>query len=149
MSTYEASVALHVIAVVVGFGATFAYPFIQLAAERGDRARLPAALDTILLISRRLAVPATLVVGVTGVYQAIDGPYDESDGWLVAGLVLYVAIMAFALAVVVPLVRRARDAAAAQDEETYARVRRRLLPAGAALGATVLLTVALMEVKPG
>jgi hypothetical protein len=47
MTLYEASVVLPVGAVVVGFGATFAYPVIQLTAERRD----PAAL---LMIAARV-----------------------------------------------------------------------------------------------
>jgi hypothetical protein len=43
-------------------------------------------MATILTISRFVAVPATLVVGATGVYQLADGPYDLGDAWAAAGL---------------------------------------------------------------
>jgi len=52
-----------VAAAVVGFGATFSYPVIQLVAERGDRRALPFAMTAILAISKFVAVPATLLVG--------------------------------------------------------------------------------------
>ena len=70
---YDASVAIHVAAALVGFGVTFSYPVIQLVAERQGPDALAVGLDAILAISRWVAVPATLVVGVTGVFQLADG----------------------------------------------------------------------------
>jgi uncharacterized membrane protein len=150
VSAYDLSVAVHVIAVVLAFGPTFAYPFIQLRAERRAPAELPGAFDTILLISSRLAVPASLVVGATGAYQAAAGPYDLGDAWLAAGIALYLAVLAVALGLLVPRLRRARVAAARPGGAAeYARVRRQLVPLGALVGALVLATTALMELKPG
>ncbi len=59
---YGVSLALHVAAAVVGFGATFTYPVLQLVGERGDRRHLGFALGAILAISRFVAIPAALVV---------------------------------------------------------------------------------------
>lgn len=70
---YEASVAVHVAAAVVGFGATFSYPVIQTLAERRHPRALAFAHAAILAISRYVAVPAATLVGITGVYQVADG----------------------------------------------------------------------------
>ena len=82
---YDASVAIHVVAAIIGFGATFSYPVIQLVAERRGLLAVATGLETILTISRRVAVPAAVVVGLTGIYQLIDGPYSLGDPWLGAG----------------------------------------------------------------
>jgi uncharacterized membrane protein len=140
MSAYELSVALHVVAVVLAFGPTFAYPFIQLAAERHAPDQLPHAFGTILWISRTLAVPASIVVGATGAYQLADGPYDLGDGWLLAGVLLYVAILAIALGFLVPRLKRA------QRGEP---VRPQLVAGGVVIATLTLATTALMELKPG
>jgi uncharacterized membrane protein len=156
VSLYEVSVAVHVTAALVGFGPTFAYPVIQLAAERRDPAALPFALAVILRISRTLAVPGAVVVGLTGAYQAAEGPWSlADDAWLAAGIALYVAVFATALGFLVPSLRRAeaealRMAAAGEPglSAEYLRIVRGLKVAGAAVGAGVLAIVALMELKP-
>ena len=94
---YDASVAIHVVAALVGFGVTFSYPVIQLVAERRGPDALALGFDAILAISRWVAVPATLLVGVTGVFQLADGPYSLHDAWLAASLGLYLAVMAVAV----------------------------------------------------
>jgi uncharacterized membrane protein len=158
VTVYEASVAVHVGAAVLGFGPTFAYPVIQLAAERGDRRALPFAIGAILRISRTLAVPMAVVVGLTGAYQVADGPWSLGDGWLLAGLVLYVAVFAIAVGYLVPALKRAQAeaermvSAAAPGEQPplspdYLRITRGLKLAGGAVGAAVLVIVALMELK--
>src|ERR687883_1130900 len=105
---YEASVAIHVVAAIAGFGATFTYPVIQLVAERRDATAL--GLTTILAISRWVAVPATIVVGITGVYQATSGPYGFDDGWVAIGFGLYLAVMAVAILYIAPAYPRALHA---------------------------------------
>lgn len=148
-SAYDVSVAIHVAAAVAGFGPTFAYPFIQLAGERGDRSKLPFALGVVLAISRRLAVPGAVVVGVTGTYQAIDGPYDFGEAWLAIGAALYVAVFVVAVAYLAPALRRAQEAAERADDAAYSRAIGGAKAAGAAVAATVLAIVFLMELKPG
>ena len=59
MSLYDVSVALRDRG-RRGLRPTFAYPVVQLAAERRDPAALPFALGAILRISRTLAVPGAV-----------------------------------------------------------------------------------------
>jgi uncharacterized membrane protein len=155
VSLYDVSVAVHVAAALVGFGPTFAYPVVQLAAERRDPAALPFALAAILRISRTLAVPGAVVVGLTGAYQVAEGPWSLGDAWLAAGIALYAAVFATALGYLVPALRRAeaearRMAAAGETglSPEYLRIVGGLKRAGAAVAAGVLATVALMELKP-
>ena len=152
---YDISVAVHVAAAVVGFGATFSYPVIQIVAERRDRRALPTAMATILSISRFVAVPATLVVGATGGYQVASGPYALGDAWVSAGLGLYVAIMLVAVGYLAPRYRRAELAARAMADagETelspeYRAATRGVNAVGPVVAAAVLAVVALMELKP-
>jgi len=153
---YDASLAIHVVAAIVGFGATFTYPVIQLVAERRDPRALPFALATILAISRWVAVPATLLVGATGVYQLVDGPYGLGELWLALGLGLYVGVMAVGILVFVPSYRRSEREARRMLEEgstelssgyqSAARLPKLLGPVTA---AAIVATAVLMELKPG
>ena len=150
MTLYDISVAVHVIAVVLGFGPTFAYPVVQIAAERSSPEALPFALGAILRISGRLAVPMAVVVGVTGAYQVAEGPWSlRRDGWLAAGAALYVAVFAIAVLYLTPKLRRAQAAAERGGlSAEYGREVRGLKLAGAGVGAGVVAIVALMELKP-
>ncbi len=138
-------------AATVGFGAPFSYPVVQRTVERVAPAALPAAFDAILAISRWVAVPAALVVGATGVYQVAEGPYSLGrDAWLLAGALLYVAIMGVATAYLVPRYREARAAAAHGPRSAdYRRATRGITWIGPVVAAAILATVVLMEVKPG
>jgi uncharacterized membrane protein len=102
-------------------------------------------MDAILAISRWVAVPATLLVGATGIYQLADGPYGLEDAWLATGLALYLAIMAVATGYLAPRYRRARDA---EDDAAYAAAIRGVNVIGPLVAAAVVAVAVLMTVKP-
>ena len=145
---YDLSVTLHVLAALVGFGVTYSYPVLQLLGERGDRRNLPFALDAIATLSSRVAVPATAVVGVTGIYQLADGPYGLGDAWATAGLILYLAVMVVAAGYLAPRYQRAADAARRDDEARYAEIIRGVNIVGTLAALAVLAIVVLMVLKP-
>ena len=153
---YQVSVALHVVAAIIGFGATFTYPVIQLVAERRGPRALAVGMSTILAISRFVAVPATVFVGITGVYQIAEGPYSLDEAWLAAGVALYAFVMVVGVFVLAPAYRRAERAAARaaeSDEERlppeYRRALRLPVLLGPAVAAGIVAAAVLMEVKPG
>jgi uncharacterized membrane protein len=140
---YEASVAIHVVAAIAGFGATFTYPVIQLVAERRDATAL--GLTAILAISRWVAVPAAVVVGATGIYQATSGPYGFGDAWVATGFALYLAVMAVATGYLAPAYRRALRA---RDRADYDATMRAPNVVGTLLSAAIITIAVLMVVKP-
>jgi uncharacterized membrane protein len=145
---YDLSVSLHVLSAIVGFGVTFSYPVLQVLGERGDRRHLPFALDAITTLSSRVAVPATAIVGVTGIYQLADGPYGLDDAWATSGLVLYLAVMGVAAGYLAPRYGRAAGAARRGDETTYDTNMRGVNVVGPFVVAAVIAIVALMVLKP-
>jgi uncharacterized membrane protein len=146
---YDVSVTIHVLAALVGFGVTYSYPVLQFLGERDDRRNLPFALDTIGVLSSRVAVPATTVVGVTGIYQLVDGPYGLGDAWATAGLVLYTAVMGVATSYLAPRYERAAEAARRDDRDAYAAAIRGVNTVGPFIVLAVLGIVVLMVLKPG
>jgi hypothetical protein len=66
---YEVVIALHILAVVVAFGATFAYPVIFAVAAKHPRA-LPVVYRAIHAISQRVISPGLALVVVFGIYLA-------------------------------------------------------------------------------
>jgi hypothetical protein len=66
---WEVVLALHIIAVVFAFGATFAYP-VLLGAFRSDPRALPALYRALHAISQRVILPGLAAVMVFGIYLA-------------------------------------------------------------------------------
>ena len=62
--------AIHILAVVIGFGATFAYPVIFAAARRADPRVMPYLWGTLRRIDRYVVNPGLLVVLLAGIYLA-------------------------------------------------------------------------------
>ena len=158
---YEVAVALHVMAAIVAFGPLFAFPLFIAVTERRDPLSLPVVLRAVNTTERAIVVPATALVGFTGVYQAIDGPFAfDRDEWMTVGFVLYLLVFGLIVFLVEPLRARAADEAdrlfeQAEDDDDLdlsaayrARMRlpNALMPAA---GIVLLFVVYLMEVKPG
>ncbi len=135
--------AIHVVAAIVGFGATFTYPVIQLVAERRGATEL--GLTSILAISRWVAVPAAVVVGITGIYQATSGPFGFGEPWLGVGFALYLGVMAVATGYLAPSYRRALRA---RSRAEYERTMRGPNVVGTVLAAAIVAIAVLMVVKP-
>jgi hypothetical protein len=148
-------------AAIVAFGPLFAFPLFIAVTERRDALALPAVLRAVNTTERAIVLPATALVGFTGVYQAIDGPFEfDRDQWMAIGFVLYLIVFALLVFLVEPQRARAADEAdrlfeeAGDDDdlglsEAYrARMRlpNALMPA---IGVVLLFVVYLMEVKPG
>ena len=160
---YDVSVAIHVMAAIVAFGPLFAFPLFISITERRDRLSLPVVLRAVNRTERAIVVPVGALVGFTGVYLAIDGPFAfDDDLWMTIGFVLYLLAFGALVLVVEPMRAQAADEAdrmldEAEDEDEedlplwdayHARMRvpNALMPA---IGIVLLFVVYLMEVKPG
>ena len=62
--------AIHILAVVIGFGGVFAFPLVFGAATRSDPAVIPLLLRTRQQLGRYLINPGLLVVVLAGIYLA-------------------------------------------------------------------------------
>jgi hypothetical protein len=67
---WEVVLALHIVAVVFAFGATFAYPVLFGAVTRADPRALPALYRALHAISQRVIMPGLAAIVVLGVYLA-------------------------------------------------------------------------------
>jgi hypothetical protein len=62
--------AIHIMAVVVAFGATFSYPIIFAIFNKADASSLPALYRAIHAIGTRIILPGLAVVILAGIYLA-------------------------------------------------------------------------------
>jgi hypothetical protein len=67
---YEIVLALHILAVVFAFGATFAYPVLLGAVTKADPRALPALYRALHAISQRVIMPGVAAIVVFGIYLA-------------------------------------------------------------------------------
>jgi uncharacterized membrane protein len=148
--------AIHILAVVAGFGVVFAYPLFGLAGARLDPSAMPWFHRMQQLISRRLINPSLAVILIAGIYLASDQHQWKKFyvGW---GIVAVIAIGALEGAVINRGQGKlaelaARDVAAAGAgavtwSAEYEAQARRVRAFGALESLIVVVTVVLMSVQ--
>jgi uncharacterized membrane protein len=159
VTTYEVSLFLHITAVVVGLGATFAESFTFPVAMKLDPRHLPYVHRLQLAINQFLTTPALVVILATGFYLVADADFDLGDAWLSASFAIVIAIGGLLGGYFIPADRRlaamveGEIAAAGQGEivlsEEYQRRARTEGIAGAVTGLLVVVAIYLMVTKPG
>ena len=172
VSAYEVVMAIHVMAVVVAFGVTFAYPIMFAVGARRDPRSLPILHRIEYTIERMLINPGLLVVVAAGIFLASDG-HHWSEFFVQWGLAAAIVIGALIGSVMIPTAKRAeaiaqRDLAGAAAEtgvvpaagaetpaaatiemsDDYRALVRRLSAVGSLLSALVLITIIFMVIKP-
>lgn len=155
MSLYDISLFVHVSAVVVGFGATFAEAIMFPVAMKAGVRHLPFVHQLQLAINQRMAGPALGLVVLTGIYQTIDGDWGFGSFWISATFAIAIILGGMNGAYFVPTDRRLAEQAQREIDETgnvsdaYQRDARREGIMGAAAGLLVIAAVFLMVTKPG
>jgi hypothetical protein len=155
--------AVHILGVVAGFGATFAYPIFLSAGLRLDPAATPWFFRMTQLITRRLIYPGLLVVLVCGIYLAAkeDQFHAFYVQWGFAAVIIIGgvegAVMAPRTRTVIALAERdlaGVPAGAGGDRgfsfgSEYQAVLRQLSIGGALQSLVVVLTVVFMALHLG
>jgi hypothetical protein len=156
---YEVVLAVHIMAVVVAFGVTFAYPIMFAVAGRQDPRGLPLVHRIEYTIERMLINPALGLVLIAGIYLASKGHY-WSDFFVQWGLAAVLVIGALVGAVLVPTAKRAeqiaaRDLVASGEGQAlemsaeYRALVRRSSIVGTLLSVLVLVTILFMALHVG
>jgi uncharacterized membrane protein len=159
ITAYNISLFIHITAVVVGFGATFAESILfPIALKLGTR-HLPYVHRLQLAINQRFATPALVIVLITGIYQTLTGPWSFADFWISASFAIVIVLGALIGAYFIPADRRLapmaeRELAAGEGadpelSDEYQRQARREGIAGAIAGILIVAAIFLMVVKPG
>ena len=156
-SAYDFVLGIHIMAVVVAFGVTFAYPIMFAVGARHGARSLPLLHRIEYTIERYLINPSLVVVLAAGVFLAGDG-HHWSEFFVQWGFAAVIVIGGLVGAVMIPTAKRAeqiaqRDVAAAghgdpEMSEEYRALVRRLSAVGSLLSALVLITILIMAVKP-
>ncbi len=159
---YNLSLFLHITAVMVGFGATFAEAIMFPVATKVGVRHLPYVHRLQLAINQYMAGPAMLVILATGFYQVSEGDWELGKLWLSGTIVIVVIVGALLGAYFIPADRKLgpmveREIEAAGDRELtladlsdeYQRAARREGMVGTVTGILLVVAVYFMVTKPG
>jgi uncharacterized membrane protein len=154
VTTYNVVLAIHIMAVVVAFGVTFAYPIMFAIAAKHDPRSLPVLHRIERTIDRVLINGALVIVLGAGLYLAAEGNLFK-EFFVQWGIGAVLVIGALVGAVMIPTSKKAqetieRDLAAGDGTpgEEYRRLARRLGIVGSALSILVLITILFMAIQP-
>ena len=162
VTSYDFSIFLHVSAVMIGFGATWAEALMFPVAARVSPRHLPYVHRLQLAINQFLAAPAILIVAGTGIYQVTEGNWDFGDLWVSGTIAILLAVALINFAFFIPMDRRLlpmieREIASLGDSEIqlsqlsreYIRNGKLEGAIGGLMGILLLVAVFLMTTKPG
>jgi hypothetical protein len=155
---YEVVLALHILAVVFAFGATFAYPVLLGAVTKADTRALPALYRALHAISQRVIMPGVAAILVFGIYLA-SHLHLWSAFFVQWGLGVVIVIGAVEGAYLGPREKRLidvaeRDVAAAGDGEVafsaeHDSLVRQVGIVGALMDLLVVITIYFMATHTG
>ncbi len=154
---YDLAVFVHITAVVVALGPTFAYPFFQTVVERLSPRSVPAMLRAMHRSSRYLVTPGLLVVLASGIYLTVDG-WNFRQRFVIVGLAIIVVLIILGAtffdrqeARLIELSERDVAAAGAGEvelSEEYWDVSKRFARVGMLASLLIVVAVFFMAVKP-
>jgi uncharacterized membrane protein len=155
MPLHNFLLALHVIGAIFIFGPTVAYAFIGARAAK-EGAPVAWAIGLIDFIDSKWVNPLALTLQpATGAWLIVNSrglwnPFESRNRWLLAGIILYIFAMAFAMFVQTPWGKKAhRMAEANQFGPEFGALMKKINKGGMTLTATLLAIIILMVVKPG
>ncbi|HWH36114.1 MAG TPA: DUF2269 family protein [Acidimicrobiales bacterium] len=157
---YRTVLLLHILTVVVGFGAFIANAsYARLARQRGGAEGL-AISQASTAVTRQVALGAIYAVPLFGILLVVlsDGIFGFGDPWVSLSFLLYIVAVALLVAVVLPAQRRADQlgaslvagsAGGAGAQSELDALGRKLAASSGAFNLLFVVLLALMIFKPG
>jgi hypothetical protein len=162
VTSYDFSVFIHVTAVVVGFGSTFAEAVMFPVASKMSVRHLPYVHRLQLVLNQYFATPAILIVAATGIYQVTDRDWDWGDLWVSGGITILIIVALINVAFFIPTDRKLLpmiekeiadlgpgDIQLSQLSDEYIRKGKLEGALGALTGILMVVAIYFMTTKPG
>lgn len=154
LTLYSVVLAVHIIAVVVAFGATFAYPAFIPWARKNHPNAMPVIHELTGRIGQRVISPALVVVLLAGIYLASDAD-AWSESWVSVPFVILLVIGGMGGMFFTPNERKLgelaeRDLANGGGfSAEYDALFQRVAVGGKVASVLVLVAIFFMAAKPG
>jgi len=154
---YDVVVWLHISAVVLAFGPTFAFGIYLAMTGRNHPRSIPAVLEAQGVVNRSMVTIGGVVVLLSGLYLALDRElFDEV--FVAVGIIAIIVLLGLVHGFFLPNDRRALDAAKRDIEaagtgevkfgEEFKRASAASARVGPIAGLIVILTIYFMAAKP-
>ncbi|HWJ51237.1 MAG TPA: DUF2269 family protein [Solirubrobacteraceae bacterium] len=144
---YDVALWVHITAVIVAFGALFAYPVFLAVNARAPIAQRANFHRLQIAFSKRVTGPVIGVVLLAGVYLASDH-HLWSHTWVVVPFVLLLVIAGLGATVLRQGEKRLIASSEAQDEPAYAAALATVQTWTLVTVALIVITVFFMAAKP-
>ncbi|HEX5990189.1 MAG TPA: DUF2269 family protein [Solirubrobacterales bacterium] len=150
---YSVGLFVHILAVVLAFGPTFAYGLIFSVMPKYPRSA-PAFFEAIRKVDRYLVDPGMVVVLLAGIYLMSEGNWDGSETFITVGFLAIIVLFGLQHAFFRPQGKKARELAERDLEEgdsfspEFEEISRRLGTVGPIAGLIVVVTIFFMTVQP-
>ncbi|HSI79683.1 MAG TPA: DUF2269 family protein [Solirubrobacterales bacterium] len=148
---------LHITAVVVAFGPTFAFGVYLAIAQRSDTRSVPVMIEATIAVNRSLVTFGAILVFATGIYLTIDR-FSFGDVFVNVGMIGVIVLIGVVHAFFIPNDRKAaelarRDIGSAGAGEIklsaeFARRSARSAQVGIAAGLAIVVIIYFMTAKP-
>jgi uncharacterized membrane protein len=155
---YDVVVSIHVAAIIIAFGGTFAYGPLAAFVTKADPRMVPTLHAAQAYLGRVVLTPAATIAFIAGAYLASDRDY-WSEVWVTVPLLILIVLLGLVHGFFNPQDLRAseiaaRDVAAAGDGEVqfsaeYRAVAGRLAAVGVVAGILILVAIFFMVTKLG
>ncbi|MDH3705490.1 MAG: hypothetical protein OES57_05450 [Acidimicrobiia bacterium] len=150
---YNIVLFLHILSAFVAFAPAFVHPFIGEQSKAVDGSSRAMVFGFLVKNDRRVYAPALILTGLLGfglpsLSEDDSGiaVYEFSDGWIIAAIVIWIAMNGVLHAVVVPGERVVAEGGAAGEVEA---AEKRVAAGGAAVTLLLLVALYLMVFQPG
>ncbi len=151
---YQLVLVLHILAVIIGFGGMFIADFYGAEAGRRPGREGMAVAETTLKVTSLAPTMAVYTVPILGILLVLlsDDTLKFSEAWVSLSFLLYIVLVAVAVTVHVPNLRRMLALRSGSEGVQSSEVEQRARRAAAVGGVLNLLWVVilfLMVFKPG
>lgn len=154
ITAYGIGKFIHVLAVVLAFGPTYAYPVFAAVAQRLDPRSVPTVLRGIMATEKIFVIPGLVVLLIAGIYTQAEGNWDGSEAWLSVGYTAVLVLLAMSFLFFRPNGKKALETAerdladGGELSADFEAVSKRIALGGQIASVVVIATIFFMVVKP-
>jgi uncharacterized membrane protein len=154
ITAYGIGKFIHVLAVVLAFGPTYAYPVFAAVAQRLDPRSIPTVLRGILKSDLIFVNPGMIVLLLAGIYAQAEGSWEASESWLSVGYLAILILFGMTHAFFRPNTKRALEIAerdlrdGGELSADFEAISKRIALGGQIASVIVIVTIFFMVVKP-
>jgi len=145
---YDVVVFVHITAMLLAFGPTYAYAVFFAVAEKTNPAALPTVGRAVLAWDRVAGTLGMLVILASGLYLVADGPWEFSNFYVSWGLAAILVLFGLAHGFFMPTTKKFVAAAEAGRDDEVAKLTKQFNAVGPIAGIIVILTIYVMTAKP-